>query len=109
MTQPARRRGRSNVAKFWIGVALCLPALFLAGVLVSLPSTVGGAVNLPSGLSSLATFGMSVGLLATAVLGLVREGTRFVVVGMLAGLAILFVLAAGACIVLLTGLSNPNS
>jgi hypothetical protein len=106
MTQPARRRGRSNVAKFWIGVALCLPAVFVVGVLGSLPTIVGNAVNLPSGLSALATFGMSVALLAIAVLGLVRERTRFIVVGMLAGLAILFVLAAGACIVLLTGVGS---
>ena len=43
---PSRRR-RSNVAKFWIGVALCLPALFLVGPLESLPSVVANALDLP--------------------------------------------------------------
>ena len=107
--QPARRRRLSNVAKFWIGVAACLPALVLAGLLVSLPSVVGNELNLPGQLIGIASFGMSIGLLAVGVFGLVRESTRFFVVGMLAGLAILLVLAAGACIVLLAGLSNPNS
>lgn len=109
MTQPARRRRLSNVARFWIGVALCVPVLFLVGLLVSLPSVVGNELNLPGELSGIATFGMSIGLLATGIVGLVRESTRFIVVGILAGLAILFVLAAGACIVLLAGLGNPNS
>ncbi|WP_457252806.1 hypothetical protein [Pedococcus sp. P5_B7] len=108
MTQPARRRGRSNVAKFWIGVALCIPALFLVGGLESLPTVVGNAVNLPNELSTIATLGLNVGLLAAFIVGLVRESTRFIMVGMLAGLAIVFVLAAGACVVLLVGLSNPN-
>ena len=55
MTQPARRRRLSNVARFWIGVALCIPVLFLAGLLVSLPSVVGNELNLPGELSGLAT------------------------------------------------------
>jgi hypothetical protein len=109
MTQPAPRRERSNVARFWIGVALCLPALFVVGVLESLPTAVARAVNLPSELSAIATLGLNVALFAAMILGLVKESTRFVVVGILAGLAILFVLAAGACIALLVGLSNPNS
>ena len=107
MAQPvARRRGRSNVAKFWIGVALCLPALFVVGLLESLPTVVGNAVGLPDGLSAVATLGMNVGLLGAAVVGLVREATRFVVLGMLAGVAMLFVLAAGACIALLAGVGS---
>jgi hypothetical protein len=46
-----------------------------------------------------------VALLGLFVLGLVKERSRFIVLGMLAGVAILFVLAAGACILLLTGLT----
>ena len=106
MTQPAPRRGRSNVAKFWIGVALCIPAVFVVGVLEATPTAFANAVNLPGELSAIATFGLNVALLAAVVVGLVKEATRFIVVGILAGLAILFVLAAGACIVLLTGLSS---
>jgi hypothetical protein len=103
MTQPVRRRGRSSVARFWIGVALCIPTLFVVGVLESLPTAVGRAVHLPGELSAIATLGLNAGLLAAVVVGLVREATRFVVVGILAGLAVLFVLAAGACIALLAG------
>jgi len=106
MTQPAPRRGRSNVAKFWIGVALCIPALFVVGVLESIPTAVGNALNLPSELSAIATLGLDVALLAAVVVGLVKEATRFLVLGILAGVAVLFVLAAGACIVLLTGVSS---
>jgi hypothetical protein len=108
MTQPARRRGRSNVAKFWIGVALCIPTLFLVGVLESLPTFVGDAVNLPGELSAIATFGLNIGLLGAFIVGIVRESTRFIVVGILAGVAILFVLAAGACIALLAGIASSN-
>ena len=104
MTQPAPRRRQSNVAKFWIGVALCIPALFVVGALESLPTLVGNQVNLPNEISAIATFGLNIGLLAAFIVGLVRESTRFILVGMLAGLAILFVLAAGACIALLVGL-----
>ena len=104
MTQAAPRRGRSNVARFWIGVALCLPALFVVGALESLPTLVGNKVNLPNEVSAIATFGLNIGLLVAFIVGLVRESTRFIFVGMLAGLAILFVLAAGACIALLVGL-----
>jgi|EndMetStandDraft_7_1072992.scaffolds.fasta_scaffold163224_2 hypothetical protein len=106
LAQPGPRRGRSNVAKFWIGVALCLPVLFLVGALESLPTVVGDAVNLPGEVSAIATFGLNIGLLAAFVLGLVRESTRFVVVGIIAGVAILFVLAAGACIALLAGVGQ---
>lgn len=105
---PPVRRGRSNVARFWIGVLLCLPALFVVGALESLPTLVGGKIGVPSEVSSLATIGLNIGLLGTLILGLVRESTRFIVVGIMAGLAILFVLAAGACIALLAGLSQSS-
>jgi hypothetical protein len=108
MAQPARRRGRSNVAKFWIGVALCIPALVLVGALESLPTVAGNAVNLPHEISAIATLGLNLGLLGAFLVGLVRESTRFVMVGLLAGLAILFVLAAGACIALLAGVGGSG-
>jgi hypothetical protein len=108
MTQPARRRGRSNVAKFWIGVALCIPALVVVGGLESLPSFVGNTVHLPSEVSAIASLGLNVGLLGAFIVGVVRESTRFIMVGILAGLAVLFVLAAGACIVLLAGVGNSG-
>lgn len=106
LAQPVPRRGRSNVAKFWIGVALCLPVLFVVGVLESLPTVTGDALGIPNEVSAIATFGLNIGLLAAFIVGLVREGTRFIVIGIIAGVAILFVLAAGACIALLAGLGS---
>ena len=67
MTQAAPRRGRSNVARFWIGVALCLPALFVVGALESLPTLVGNKVNLPNEVSAIATFGLNLGLLVAFI------------------------------------------
>lgn len=105
-TPPAKRRVRSNVAKFWIGVALCIPALAVVGAVESLPTVVGNRLNLPSEVGAIATIGLNLGLLGAFIVGLVRESTRFIMVGLLAGLAILFVLAAGACVVLLAGVGQ---
>jgi hypothetical protein len=106
LAQPAPRRRRSNVAKFWIGVALCIPALVVVGFLESLPTVTRNALDLPDAMAAIGTFGLNIGLLAAVIVGLVRDSTRFIVVGILAGVAILFVLAAGACIALLAGLGQ---
>ena len=103
--RPARR-GMSNAAKFGIGVALAIPAMVLVGVFQTVPWMVSDALSVPSEVAGLSMFGASVLLLALFVVGLVRERTRFVVLGILAGVAILFVIAAGACILLLTGLAS---
>ena len=100
------RRGLSNVAKFWIGVGLCLPLLFVVGALQALPGAVANALSLPPELGQFSALGLDVALLAAMVVGLVVEKTRFYVVGVLAGLAVLFVLAAGACVLLLSGLGS---
>ena len=44
--------------------------------------------------------------LAGLVTLIVMERTRWLGLGILAGIAILFILAAGACIVLIVGLTN---
>ena len=102
------RRGRSNVFKFWMGVLLCLPALFVVGALQAVPRAVGDALSLPPELGQFSTLGLDLGLVAAFIAGLVVQRTRFIVLGILAGMAVLFVVAAGACVLLLVGLSNGN-
>lgn len=96
----------SNGARFGIGVLLSLPALVLAGVVQAVPQMVQGALSLPPELAAVSSLVLNLALLALFILGLVKERTRFVVLGMMAGVAILFVLAAGACILLLTGVTT---
>ena len=96
----------SNGARFGIGVLLSLPALVLAGVVQAVPQMVQRALSLPPELAAVSSLVLNLALLALFILGLVKERTRFVVLGMMAGVAILFVLAAGACILLLTGVTT---
>lgn len=100
---PPPRRGRSNVAKFWIGVALCIPAMFVVGLLETVPGIAADALSLPDVVPGIAAAGLNLALFAAVIVGLVIEKTRFVVLGILACLAVLFVVAAGACVVLLAG------
>lgn len=102
------RRGPSNVARFWIGVALCLPVLFVAGALQAIPSVVADSLSLPPEVGQFATLGLDLALFAAFITGLVVERTRFIVLGILAGTAAMFVVAAGACILLLAGLASGN-
>ena len=100
------RRGRSNVFKFWMGVLLCLPALFVAGALQAVPRAVGDALSLPPEVGQFSTLGLDLGLFVAFIAGLVVEKTRFIVLGIIAGVAVLFVVAASACILLLAGLAS---
>ena len=102
------RRGRSNVAKFWTGVALCLPALFVAGALQAIPRAIASSLSLPPELGQFSTLGLDLALFGAFITGLVVEKTRFIVLGILAGIAVLFVVAAGACVLLLAGLASGN-
>lgn len=98
--------GMSNKAKFWIGVLLSLPALFVAGVVT------GGGSWVADGLGA----DPQVGAIISSVLGLllfvgfvfmvVIEKTRWFAIGMVAGGAILLILLAGACVVLLVALTS---
>ncbi len=102
------RRGPSNVARFWIGVALCLPVLFVAGALQAVPSIIADSLSLPPEVGQFSTLGLDLALFAAFIAGLVVEKTRFIVLGIMAGIAVLFVVAAGACILLLAGLATGN-
>ena len=97
--------GMSNKAKFWIGAVLALPAMVASAVLMGLGASVPG----PNGDSSLgAVLSMIIGviLLVGYVTLIVLPRTRWLALGMLAGGAVVLILAAGACIALLVALSN---
>jgi branched-subunit amino acid transport protein len=91
-----------------MGVLLCLPVLFVAGALQALPSTFADAVHLPQSVGQFMVLGIDIALLGAFITGLVVEKTRFLVLGIIAGIAVLFVVAAGACVLLLAGLASGN-
>jgi hypothetical protein len=76
---------------------------------------VGGALNLGQVISADGPLGgvlsalVALLLLAGLVVLMVLEKTRWIGLGMLAGFAILAILAAGACVVLLIALTNAYS
>src|SRR4051794_7227099 len=96
----------SNKGKFWLGVVLALPALLVGGFIVGLAPAV------TAGDTGTTDVGFFLGLvifvleLVGLVTLIVMERTRWIGLGILAGIAILFILAAGACIVLIVGLTN---
>ncbi len=89
-----------------MGVLLCLPVLFVVGALQAIPQAIAQGLSLPAEVGQFATLGLDLAIFAGMIAGLVFEKTRFLVLGTLAGIAVLFVVAAGACILLLVGLSN---
>jgi hypothetical protein len=99
-------KGMSNKAKFWIGVVVALPAIIVAGIISGAVSAVVEGVGGDPALGAAVAGVVGLGLFAGFIVLVVFEGTRWVALGMLAGTAILFILAAGACVVLLIGLSQ---
>lgn len=99
----------SNKAKFWVGVVLAVPAVIVG------PLLVGGALNLGQVISADGPLGgvlsgvVALLLLAGLVMLMVVEKTRWIGLGMLAGFAILAILAAGACVVLIVMITNSYS
>ena len=97
--------GLSNKAKFWFGVLLAIPVLIVSGLVSSVPSIVlsnaTGAVGTAAGIVTLV---LDVALLVLLVAGIVWRPTRWWALGAVAGMAVLFVVLAGACVVLLVGL-----
>jgi uncharacterized membrane protein YhaH (DUF805 family) len=103
--QPA---GRSNKTKFWLGVLLTIPALFLVGVVTSVPSAILDAMDADPSIGGVIGFMLLLAVLGLFVTGIVLERTRWFTLGLLAGTAVLFVLAAGACVALLVAYSNSS-
>ena len=93
--------GMSNKGKFWLGVALTLPAMFVSGVLVGIPAAALDSLNASQDIGELLSGLVGLALLAGWIMMLVLEKTRWIALGMLAGSAIVLILAAGACVVLL--------
>ena len=98
--------GMSNKAKFWIGVALALPVVLLGSIISGgpRPSSTASA-GTPTPLAAVA-FVVGLGELAALVAAIVLARTRWFAIGVIAGVAVLFVLAAGACVVLIVGLTS---
>ena len=101
--------GMSNTAKFWIGVALAIPALIVGGIITGAGSAVATGVGAGSEVGSLVSSILGLGVFAGFIAALVIERTRWFAIGIMAGTAVLFILAAGACVVLLVGLSQGFS
>jgi hypothetical protein len=99
----------SNKAAFWIGAVLALPAIFLASLIVGAGSAVGeGVTNSPT-VGGVISGVLGLGLLAGLVTAIVMPKTRWFALGAVAGMSILLILAAGACVVLLVALTQSYS
>jgi hypothetical protein len=107
MEPPAQ--GMSNKAKFWIGAVLALPALFLGGVVLAVTEALTSEIDQGGGLTGIVQLMLTALMFVGYVTLIVLEKTRWVALGMLAGAAILFILAAGACVVLLIAITNSYS
>jgi hypothetical protein len=79
--------------KIWVGIACALPVLFLTGVVAAAVGSID-QLGWLAGLIGLAAF---VGPLVM----LFFDGLRKFALGLIIGYAVLFVLAAGACVALL--------
>jgi hypothetical protein len=98
--------GMSNKAKFWIGVALAIPALIVSGIVTgagtALVDAVGGDPALGATLSTVLGLLVLAGFIAMVV----YPRTRWFALGIMAGTAVLLILFAGACVALLVAYSN---
>jgi hypothetical protein len=101
--------GMSNKAKFWIGVALTIPFIIVSGLISGAASAVIEGVSGDPSAGAAAAGIISLLLLAGFIAALVFERTRWFALGILAGTAILLILFAGACIVLIIGLSQSSN
>ena len=99
----------SNKAKFWIGVGLAVPAVVVGPLLVSAALNLGQVISADSPLGGILSSLAALLLLAGLVTLMVLEKTRWFGLGMLAGFAILLILAAGACVVLIIAIGNAYS
>jgi hypothetical protein len=96
----------SNKAKFWLGAVLALPAIIVGPVIVGIAVNIGQAISADGPLSGVLGGIASILLFAGFIVLLVVERTRWIGLGMLAGIAILLIVAAGACVVLLVAIGN---
>lgn len=98
--------GLSNKAKFWIGVAVALPAMAVAGIISGAGSAVVDALGGDPAVGAAVSGAIALALLAGFVTMIVLARTRWIALGILAGSAIVLILAAGVCVALLVAYSN---
>ena len=84
---------RSDRWKIWLGIGLSIPALIATGILT-------GTLGYFDSSGTLSVFGLLAGLVVPIVM-LFFDATRKVALGLLIGYAVIFILFAGTCIVLL--------
>jgi hypothetical protein len=103
------RDGMSNKAKFWIGVALTIPVAIVCSIISGGSSAIVEGVGGDSSVGAAVAGVVSLGQLGVFIAAIVVERTRWFALGVLAGGAVLLILAAGACIVLLVAFANSFS
>jgi hypothetical protein len=103
------RDGMSNKAKFWIGVAITIPVIVVCSVISGASSAVVEGVGGDPSTGAAVAGVVSIAQLAVFVAALIVDRTRWFALGVLAGTGVLLILAAGACVVLIIGLSQGFS
>lgn len=96
----------SNKAKFWIGVALTIPAIIVGSVISGAGSAIVDSMNGDPAVGAAVSSILGLLVLAAYIAMIVFPKTRWIALGILAGTAVLFILAAGACVALLVAYSN---
>jgi len=96
----------SNKAKFWIGVLLTIPAIISASVITGGGSAAVNAVNGDPAIGAAVSSLLGLLIFAAYIAAIVIPKTRWFALGVLAGTAVLSILAAGACVALIVAYSN---
>ena len=104
--QPGPGSGMSNKAKFWIGVLLTIPAIIVGSAITGAGSAAVNAVNGDPAIGATVSSVLGLLVLAGYIALIVIPKTRWFALGILAGTAVLLILAAGACVALLVSYSN---
>ena len=103
---PEPAPGMSHKAKFWIGVLLTIPAIIVSSVITGAGTAAVDAVNGDPAIGAAVSSLLGLLILAAYIAMIVIPKTRWFALGILAGTAVLFVLAAGACVALIVAYSN---
>ena len=103
---PEPAPGMSNKAKFWIGVLLTIPAIIVGSVITGAGSALVDAVNGDPAIGAAVSSVLGLLIFAAYIAAIVIPKTRWFALGILAGTAVLFILAAGACVALIVAYSN---
>lgn len=99
------KEGMSNKAQTWLGIALTIPLVLvmslIGGALGALGNGSSASTTVAGAVIPLASMGVPIALLFSS-------RTRFIGVGLFIGYAVLLIVAAGACVVLLAALSSSH-